>query len=95
MAVFRGIPFAAPPVGGARWRGPVTHTPRSGPQQATAFAPACMQIPGGVDWSIRVAAAFGHGPEVVGRPNGVSEDCLYLNIWTPRPDPAARLPVMV
>lgn len=95
VAVFRGVPFAAPPVGPGRWRAPADHRPRSGPQRATEFAPACMQGPGGVDWYVGVAAAFGHGPEVVGRPNGVSEDCLYLNVWTPRPDPAARLPVMV
>lgn len=95
VAAFRGIPFAAPPVGGGRWRAPAGHSPRTGRQQATEFAPACMQGTGGVDWYIRVAAAFGQGPEVVGRPNGVSEDCLYLNVWSPRLDPAARLPVMV
>jgi para-nitrobenzyl esterase len=95
VAAFRGIPFAAPPVGDRRWRAPAEHSPRTGAQQATKFAPACMQGTGGVDWYIGVAAAFGHGPEVVGRPNGVSEDCLYLNIWSPRQDPAARLPVMV
>jgi para-nitrobenzyl esterase len=95
VAVFRGIPFAAPPEGRMRWRAPAPHRPRIGPQQATEFAPACMQGTGGVDWYVGVAAAFGQGPEVVGRPNAVSEDCLYLNIWSPRLDPGARLPVMV
>ena len=42
-----------------------------------------------------MAVAFGHGPENVGRFNDVSEDCLYLNIWTPALDPEAKLPVMV
>ena len=48
-----------------------------------------------VDWYARVAAAFGHGPEVVERPLGFSEDCLYLNVWSPRLEPGADLPVMV
>jgi para-nitrobenzyl esterase len=65
VAVFRGIPFAAPPEGRMRWRAPAPHRPRSGPQQATEFAPACMQGTGGVDWYVGVAAAFGQGPEVV------------------------------
>jgi len=54
-----------------------------------------MICAGGTDWYAGVAAAFGHGPEVAARPNGVSEDCLYLNIWSPQLDPEARLPVMV
>jgi para-nitrobenzyl esterase len=48
-----------------------------------------------VDWYADVAEAFGHGPEVVGRPLGVSEDCLYLNVWSPDLSADARLPVMV
>ena len=42
IAVFRGVPFAAPPVGDLRWRAPLANTARSGPQNATEFAPACM-----------------------------------------------------
>jgi para-nitrobenzyl esterase len=54
-----------------------------------------MQGSSGVDWYVGVAEAFGHGPEVVGRPTGLSEDCLYLNVWSPNPVSAAGLPVMV
>jgi len=95
IAVFKGVPFAAPPVDDLRWRAPRPNTPRTGPQLAAEFASACMQTSYSTDWYARVAAAFGHGPEVAARPNGVSEDCLYLNIWSPQLDPEARLPVMV
>ncbi len=95
IAVFKGIPFAKPPAGNLRWRAPQAHLPRAGRQTAIEFAPGCMQGPGGVNWYVGVAKAFGHGPEVVGRPNGLSEDCLYLNVWSPRPVSDAGLPVMV
>ena len=95
VAVFRGVPFAQAPVGDLRWRAPRKHVPRAGLQKAAAFAAPCVQGSYSVDWYVKVAAAFGHGPEVVGRPKPESEDCLYLNVWTPKLDPAARLPVMV
>ena len=95
VAAFQGIPFARPPVGDLRWRAPGKHVPRPGPQQAASFAPACMQGPGMVNWYIRIARAFGAGPEETGRPGGMSEDCLYLNVWTPKPVVGAKLPVMV
>ena len=95
IAVFKGIPFTAPPVGRLRWRAPDSHVPRQGPQSAASFGPGCIQGSGGVDWYIGVAEAFGQGPEVVGRPNGLSEDCLFLNVWSPEPVGDAGLPVMV
>ncbi len=95
IAVFRGVPFAAPPVGDLRWRAPQPNQPRQGTQEATEFAAGCMQTTYTTDWYARVASAFGKGPKVAARPNGVSEDCLYLNIWSPQLDPAAKLPVMV
>jgi para-nitrobenzyl esterase len=95
VARFSGIPFARPPVGELRWRAPRPHIPRQGKQQATGFAPACMQDERMVDWYADVAGAFGHGPEVVKGPADVSEDCLHLNVWTPDISVDARLPVMV
>ena len=95
IAVFRGVPFAKPPVADLRWRAPVANQARTGPQKATEFAPACIQTTYSTDWYARVAESFGFGSEAVGRPVGVSEDCLYLNVWTPKPKPDANLPVMV
>ena len=67
---FKGIPFAAPPVGMLRWREPQPATPWQGVRAAETFAPACMQT----------------GVSMPGEtPPTVSEDCLYLNIWAPAP----------
>jgi para-nitrobenzyl esterase len=68
LSVYKGIPFAAPPVGDLRWRPPVRVAPWNGPRKADTFAPACMQE--GVSMPGEIAPA-------------VSEDCLYLNIWSP------------
>ena len=95
IAAFKGVPFAAPPVGDLRWRAPQPHTAREGVQDASEFAPGCMQTTYTTDWYGRVAAAFGHDPDVAARPNGVSEDCLYLNIWSPQLEADADLAVMV
>lgn len=95
VAVFRGIPYAAPPVGDLRWRAPQAHATRTGTVLAVNFAAVCPQGDYIVDWYAKVAAAYGHGPEVVQRPVGESEDCLYLNIWTPDLQAETPLPVMV
>jgi para-nitrobenzyl esterase len=92
---FRGVPFAEPPSGERRWRTPVPVTPSSEPRDATAFAPACMQTSAITDWYADVAEGFGASRDVAAAPTGVSEDCLYLNIWTPDLAPDARAPVMV
>jgi para-nitrobenzyl esterase len=80
VSVFKGIPFAAPPVGPLRWRPPQPVAPWSDVRPADAFRPMCTAsspaIPGG-------------------DMEKVSEDCLYLNIWTPKNLPAQPLPVMV
>jgi para-nitrobenzyl esterase len=82
IAVYEGIPFAAPPLGDLRWRAPQPSAPWTGVKQADKFAPACMQTP-------IVIPALG----LTSYP--VDEDCLYLNIWTPARSPKDRLPVMV
>ena len=80
LSVYKGIPFAAPPVGDLRWRPPVHAAPWTGTRKADAFAPACMQV----------------GVSMPGEtPPAVSEDCLYLNIWTPAKTAHEHLPVIV
>ena len=93
VAVFKGIPYAAPPVGALRWRAPEPHVPRPGAQQATAFAAACYQDSYNSDWYRKVAAAFGATTAEFADPP-FSEDCLYLNVWTPALDRRAALPVL-
>lgn len=78
--VYKGIPFAAPPLGNLRWRAPQRPASWAGVLKADTFKPMCMTtmpaVPGGTM-------------------EAVSEDCLYLNIWTPVVRPQAKLPVMV
>jgi para-nitrobenzyl esterase len=79
--LFKGIPFAAPPVGALRWKAPQPVAKWGGVHKATAFGPRCMQ-----------ARIY---DDMVFRDRGPSEDCLYLNVWTPSTMVQARLPVMV
>jgi para-nitrobenzyl esterase len=78
---FKGIPFAAPPTGDLRWKAPQPVVPWTGVKDASKFALACVQ-------DEMFAAIFG-------APRGASEDCLYLNVWTPAKSASDRLPVMV
>jgi len=78
--VYEGIPFAAPPVGPLRWRAPEPPASWSGVRKADHFGPPCMQTP----------------PMIPGMPPmHMSEDCLYLNVWTPAKSAREKLPVMV
>jgi para-nitrobenzyl esterase len=81
IRIFRGIPFAAPPVADLRWREPRPVAAWSGVRDAKRFGPRCMQRPIYSDMVFRSA--------------GVSEDCLYLNVWTPAKSASERLPVLV
>lgn len=95
QAVFRGIPFAAPPVGDLRWRAPQAAVPRSGVSSAESFAPACMQTRYNTEWYEDIVRSFDGKASEAASPGSVSEDCLYLNIWTPDVSPQADRPVMV
>ncbi|MDQ2665484.1 MAG: carboxylesterase family protein [Gemmatimonadota bacterium] len=77
---FRGVPFAAPPVRDLRWRPPQPVKSWQGVRPADRFADQCMQ-----------ARVFG---DMTFRNSGVSEDCLYLNVWTPEARSGAALPVL-
>jgi para-nitrobenzyl esterase len=95
LVVFRGIPFAAPPVGDNRWRPPLPHPPRQGVQDATRFGPACPQLQGNPEFYRYIAERFGASPDVVPAMEDISEDCLYLNVWTENPGGKVLRPVMV
>lgn len=73
--VFKGIPYAAPPVGDLRWRAPKPAPHWEGARKGDEFGAACMQ-------------GAGSGPKI-------SEDCLYLNVWTAAKSATDKLPVMV
>ena len=80
---FKGIPYAAPPVGPLRWRAPKPVTPWKEVRDATQW--------GCASWQNRDYCLLAGG----GDPGALSEDCLYLNIWTPDLAPPRPLPVMV
>jgi para-nitrobenzyl esterase len=79
-ASFKGIPFAAPPVGDLRWREPARVKAWPGLLQANRYGPSCMQK--AQTWNAEETARM-------------SEDCLYLNVWTPSTDFKGKRPVMV
>jgi para-nitrobenzyl esterase len=94
IAVFSGIPFAAPPVGPLRWRPPQPVAAWTGVRDATKASHPCMQNVNGTD-SFMAPQAAAYGVPYVAQPVDPSEDCLYLNVWTPQPATTAHLPVMV
>ncbi len=80
LSIYKGVPFAAPPLGDLRWQPPARAASWTGTRKATAFAPACMQT----------------GVSMPGEtPPEVSEDCLYLNIWAPPHSASVHWPVIV
>ncbi len=78
---FKGIPFAEPPIGDLRWKPPQPVKNWQGARKADKFGPRCMQ-----------RAVFG---DMNFRSNGMSEDCLYLNVWTPAKSGREMLPALV
>jgi para-nitrobenzyl esterase len=82
---FRGIPFAAPPVGDLRWKSPRPHQGWDGVRDASQFGPICPQVSGTLE---RLGGASGRPAQPM------SEDCLTLNVYTPALDDEQR-PVMV
>jgi para-nitrobenzyl esterase len=87
VSAFLGVPFAAPPVGPNRWRAPQPVTPWTGVRSAVKFGANCMQA---VD-----PKGFGPWSHEYVVQDPASEDCLYLNVWTPSAKPDARMPVLV
>ena len=94
VAAFLGVPFAEPPVGDLRWRAPQPLSSNVAERDVTEFAAACTQSMRILDWYRWMAVQFG-GSEDYYDDLEVSEDCLYLNVWTPALETDAKLPVMV
>lgn len=78
---FKGVPYAAPPVGKLRWKPPQPVAHWKGVRTADHFGPRCMQRP-----------IYG---DMVFRSDGMNENCLYLNVWTPDRQSGKKLPVLV
>ncbi len=89
VMAFKGIPYAAPPVGDLRWREPQPPLPWEGIRDASEFCESCIQS--------RVYSHLPNGPwtEEFMVQNDISEDCLFLNIWTPAETASDKLAVFV
>lgn len=81
LQLYLGVPFAKPPVGDLRWKAPQPLDNWTGVKSTKAFGPRAVQAP-----------VFG---DMNFRSNGISEDCLYLNVWTPAKRNTTGLPVLV
>jgi hypothetical protein len=81
VRTFKGIPYAAPPVGSLRWKAPQPALSWTGVRKAVDYGPRAMQ---GHIWD-----------DMIFHDQGPSEDCLYLNLWMPADSTRAKLPVMV
>ncbi|OYW11493.1 MAG: hypothetical protein B7X34_03080 [Acidobacteriia bacterium 12-62-4] len=88
ITVFKGIPFAAPPVGDLRWEQPQPPAKWSGVRDGSKYGAPCIQNPAPTRFPKNGATDFNNAPEM-------SEDCLYLNVWTPAKTGKEKLPVMI
>ncbi|MCX6591904.1 MAG: carboxylesterase family protein [Acidobacteria bacterium] len=86
VTAFKGLPYAAPPVGELRWRAPRPAAQWSGTKAANQYSAGCIQ---------NLGRSRKPWTEEFMHQGGVSEDCLTLNIWTPAQSPADKRPVMV
>ncbi|OUM97531.1 MAG: carboxylesterase [Thermobacillus sp. ZCTH02-B1] len=87
---FKGIPYAAPPVGENRWRAPQPARNWDGVLKAYEFSPIPLQVRQPLDDNNIYTREWHVDPDIA-----MSEDCLYLNIWTPAESADERLPVFV
>jgi len=87
---FKGVPYAAPPVGALRFRPPAKLAPWQGVRDATQFGARAWQNDAAFNLAPAIRAVFGDVPE-----QPVNEDCLFLNVWTPALDDGGDRPVMV
>jgi para-nitrobenzyl esterase len=89
ISVFKGIPFAAPPLGDLRWRAPQPVVAWQGVKKADKFSDSCVQM------LTHGRAGFGPWTWEFLTQNDVSEDCLYLNVWTPAKSAHEKHPVFM
>lgn len=85
--IFKGIPFAQPPVGDLRWKAPQPVASWEGVKVCKDFGPSPVQN--------KPEPFLCWSEEFIAKPEPLSEDCLYLNIWTPNKEPNKKLPVFV
>ena len=90
VSVFKGIPFAAPPVGANRWRAPQPAANWEGVRDCSRFAPISMQDTPGIDGTGLYDREWHVDPDIE-----IDEDCLYLNVWTNAKSDTDKLPVLI